>query len=155
MSRIKKIKLKAPSTGPGEGPASTEALPFSEADFLPGGDIYESFVANLTKIKGRRAQQEPVTVVQPAQGHDALSKYFKGVRPTLSEELAALASIKITRDRCHGLRKAKSEERPMTCACVLGHSSRGLRNFLFAGDCCLWTATTNREAATTTPFSLT
>ncbi|XP_050311092.1 uncharacterized protein LOC126746774 [Anthonomus grandis grandis] len=112
-----------PFRGPGESSNQQEEELYDDEDFRPGGEIYESFFTNLNRIKDRRKrgkeelelrEMERVTYVQPPDGKSVLDKYFNGVRPSLSEEFASLATIKISRDMCHGLRKAKSEEKPMT-----------------------------------------
>lgn len=108
-----------PFRGPGEGSTSVEEVTYQDDDFRPGGEIYESFAANLEKIKNRRRgrteqDENEIMLVKPPEDQNALNKYFSGVEPALGEEMAALATIKITRNGCYGLRKARSEEKPMT-----------------------------------------
>ncbi|XP_030751262.1 uncharacterized protein LOC115878796 [Sitophilus oryzae] len=107
-----------PFTGPDED-LPIEDDSYEESDFKPGGEVFERFYHNLDKIRYKRnhlAIENTAEIIQvaPAEPSSSYEKYFKGVKPVLSEELAALATLKISRDRCRGLLKAKSEEKPFT-----------------------------------------
>ncbi|KAL1501836.1 hypothetical protein ABEB36_007087 [Hypothenemus hampei] len=104
-----------PFRGPGEGSTSIDDNIYHDADFRPGGEIFDSLLRNLETIKSRRKSEEVVIVKKKStESQKVFQKYFHDIGPILSEELAALATIKISRDNCVGLRKTRSDERPMT-----------------------------------------
>ncbi|CAG9761665.1 unnamed protein product [Ceutorhynchus assimilis] len=107
-----------PFRGPGENSDTEDALYFDEDE-----DIWQSLTANLNRIKNKRKKFETqnITMVKPPEGKSVLDEFFKGVPPVLAEDMAALASIKISREMCRGLRKTKSEERPLTRKLFVDH----------------------------------
>ncbi|KAF7287308.1 hypothetical protein GWI33_001673 [Rhynchophorus ferrugineus] len=109
-----------PFTGPEDNAYPFEDLTYSDDDFQPGGEVFETISHNVDKIKEKRkhlteSERTEVIHVKPLGIRPTHEKHLNdGMRMVLSEELAALATLKITRDRCRGLRKAKSEEKPFT-----------------------------------------